>query len=273
MPSQSWPASGRHPPGRPQASLVTTVRLPALAYVHPPPLSPRAALDALASFDRHARSSRFAGLAFVVAVHAALLVAVWHLTPAQQILTRATPIIVRLLSPQPSPPPVRKPTPPPPPKAAPKIKMVETPPVQTVVPLIEPLVPPVTPSSPITTVTEAPPAPPVELAAPAVTSAPPAPLTPPRFDADYLRNPAPAYPPLARRNGEQGRVLLRVLVGPDGDAREVTIQTSSGFERLDRAAQETVRQWRFVPARLGANAVAAWVIVPISFSLAHGARD
>ena len=100
-----------------------------------------------------------------------------------------------------------------------------------------------------------------------VASAPPAPATPPRFDADYLRNPAPAYPPISRRNGEQGRVLLRVLVGPDGDARDVTIQTSSGFERLDHAAQETVRQWRFVPARLGRDAVAAWVIVPIAFAL------
>ena len=267
MPSQSSPASGRHPPGRPQASLVATIRLPGLAYVHPPPLSPRAALDALASFDRHARSSRFAGLAFVVAVHAALLVAVWHLTPAQQILTRATPIIVRLLSPQPPPPPVRKPTPPPPPKAAPKVKVVETRPVQTVVPPIEPLVPPVTPSSPITTVTEAPPAPAVELAAPAVTSAPPVPLTPPRFDADYLRNPAPAYPPLARRNGEQGRVLLRVLVAPDGSAQEVLVNVSSGHPRLDEAALAAVRQWRFVPARLGRDAVEAWVIVPIAFAL------
>jgi len=118
-----------------------------------------------------------------------------------------------------------------------------------------------------------PPPPPVDIVAAPVAPAPPVPATPPRFDADYLRNPAPAYPPLSRRNAEQGRVLLRVLVGPDGDAREVTIQTSSGFERLDRAAQETVRQWRFVPARSGTTAVAAWVIVPISFSLAHGARD
>ena len=144
---------------------------------------------------------------------------------------------------------------------------METQPVQTVVPPIEPLVPPVTPSSPITTVTEAPPAPPVELAAPAVTSAPPVPLTPPRFDADYLRNPAPAYPPLARRNGEQGRVLLRVLVAPDGSAQEVLVNVSSGHPRLDEAALAAVRQWRFVPARLGRDAVEAWVIVPIAFAL------
>ncbi|MDO8298873.1 MAG: hypothetical protein Q7T64_04170, partial [Lacisediminimonas sp.] len=42
----------------------------------------------------------------------------------------------------------------------------------------------------------------------AVAAAP----TAPRFDADYLSNPAPAYPPLSRRAGEEGQVMLRVFV-------------------------------------------------------------
>jgi protein TonB len=62
-------------------------------------------------------------------------------------------------------------------------------------------------------------------------------------------------------------VLLRVLVGADGDPRDIVVKASSGFERLDRAAQETVRRWRFVPARMGTVAVDAWVIVPIVFAL------
>jgi protein TonB len=236
-----------------------------LAYVFPSSPSSLSG-SAFAAFDRAARSSRWTGLAFVVAIHVLLIAAIWRYTPARAVIAHAAPVIVQLLAPEPLPPAEA------PPPARPVVKLKPPPltpvekPVTPVVP-IEPDVPPLVTQAPVLTPT--PPAPPVDIVAPA----PPAPATPPRFDADYLRNPAPSYPPISRRNAEQGRVLLRVLVGPDGDARDVTIQTSSGFERLDRAAQETVRQWRFVPARLGANAVAAWVIVPISFSLAHGARD
>ena len=129
----------------------------------------------------------------------------------------------------------------------------------------------------------APQQPPVQLAAPetspapspvAVTSTPPvaAPPTPvqatqPRFDADYLDNPKPPYPPLSRRMGEQGRVVLRVHVTPEGAAGEVLLHASSGSPRLDESALVTVRRWKFVPARRGAEAVAAWVLVPIAFTL------
>jgi protein TonB len=89
----------------------------------------------------------------------------------------------------------------------------------------------------------------------------------PRFDADYLLNPAPAYPPPSVAAGEQGKVLLRVFVSVHGDAQEVELHEGSGFRRLDRAALDAVRRWRFVPARRGSEAVAAWVVVPISFTL------
>lgn len=102
-------------------------------------------------------------------------------------------------------------------------------------------------------------------AAPAMAPVPA--LIPPRFDAAYLRNPAPIYPALSRRLGEQGKVFLRVFVGADGSPQQVEIRTSSGSARLDRAAKEAVGQWRFVPARQGAQAVGGWVIVPISFVL------
>ena len=92
-------------------------------------------------------------------------------------------------------------------------------------------------------------------------------MTPPHFDADYLRNPAPEYPAFSKRRGEEGRVLLRVNVGADGLPRAIEIHTTSGFERLDDAAVETVKRWKFVPARQGDKPVAAWVLVPISFSL------
>jgi protein TonB len=97
--------------------------------------------------------------------------------------------------------------------------------------------------------------------------APPAPIVPPRFDADYLQNPPPVYPAPSRRAGEQGRVLLRVVVRPDGTAQSVELRQSSGSQRLDEAALEAVRRWRFVPARQGSVPISAAVIVPIVFSL------
>ena len=97
--------------------------------------------------------------------------------------------------------------------------------------------------------------------------APSAALAPPRFDADYLDNPAPAYPRLSKRLGEVGSVMLLVYVDADGHPGQIDIQSSSRFERLDQAGIEAVRRWRFVAAKQGEKAVAAWGLVPIHFSL------
>lgn len=94
-----------------------------------------------------------------------------------------------------------------------------------------------------------------------------APLTPPSFNAAYLRNPAPRYPVIARRNGEQGTVMLKVLVTREGAAATVSVEKTSGSTALDQAAVEAVRNWRFTPARQGAQSVEAWVLVPIVFRL------
>lgn len=89
----------------------------------------------------------------------------------------------------------------------------------------------------------------------------------PSFDADYLDNPAPRYPPLSRRMREEGVVLLRVYVLPNGSADVVELKRSSGSARLDESALCAVQQWKFVPAQSAGRAVAAWVVVPIAFSL------
>lgn len=110
----------------------------------------------------------------------------------------------------------------------------------------------------------------ISVSPPAITSNPvsqAAPVTQPRFDADYLDNPSPPYPPLSRRIGEQGRVVLRVHVLPNGQADEIHIHISSNSSRLDQSARETVGRWRFLPARRGEETIAAWVLVPIAFSL------
>lgn len=90
----------------------------------------------------------------------------------------------------------------------------------------------------------------------------------PRFDADYLDNPAPRYPPLSRRQREQGVVWLRVYVLANGLPNTIELKQSSGSKRLDEAALDVVKRWRFVPAKRADQPVASWVVVPISFSLA-----
>jgi protein TonB len=67
--------------------------------------------------------------------------------------------------------------------------------------------------------------------------------------------------------GEEGKVVLRVFVNENGLPEDVQLKISSGSNRLDSTAQDTVKQWKFVPARRGDAPVGAWVLVPISFSL------
>jgi periplasmic protein TonB len=90
---------------------------------------------------------------------------------------------------------------------------------------------------------------------------------PARYEAAYLNNPPPVYPRISKRLREQGTVLLRVQVDAQGRAITVDVSESSGFARLDDAAQEAVRQWRFIPAQRGGEAISAAVLVPIEFKL------
>lgn len=83
----------------------------------------------------------------------------------------------------------------------------------------------------------------------------------------YHLNPPPKYPRVARRRNYQGTVLLDVLVAPQGNPAQVKIARSSGHQILDRAAVETVRDWRFQPARRGEQPIEMWVQVPVRFEL------
>lgn len=76
-------------------------------------------------------------------------------------------------------------------------------------------------------------------------------------------NPPPRYPSLARRRGEEGRVLLRLTVNAAGHVEGVSIARSSGYELLDQEAQRTVARWRF-QAPSAERMVAQ---VPITFRL------
>ncbi|HSH54050.1 MAG TPA: energy transducer TonB [Methylotenera sp.] len=182
------------------------------------------------------------------------------------------PMMVSLVS-SPAPEPEVVPLVPTPPQPQPVIKKQK--------PIVKekPLMPEPVASEPVAepvAVSEAPPTPAtptVEAKAPVVTEvaqAKPEPepvIEPPKFGAAYLHNPAPSYPPLSRRLGEQGRVLLRVLVSSNGDADTVDLEDSSGFSKLDQAAIQAVKKWRFIPAKRSNQPISAYVLVPVKFSL------
>ncbi len=206
---------------------------------------------------------RAAKWAFVAAVHVALLVAWWHYASPREGARSARRVLVSLIS-EPTPPRI----PPVVAKSAPRVRHVTAPPPLLAAPPETPdalaiAIVPIPAPAPIAALESLPVAmhlPPARQAASAGTA--------PSFSAAYLSNPAPAYPSSARRNGEQGTVVLRVLVNAAGDPERVEINHSSGFDRLDRAALDAVRQWKFVPGRRDGEAITAWVNVPLMFSLA-----
>jgi protein TonB len=216
---------------------------------------------------------RHIGLIIAIVLHGIVLAALLLYAPTRAAIQASAPIMVSYFVPAKPPVPATpaehpKPLPR---QASPKPvapRAVQPPPVVAVAidapaALETPVPDAVTPGPPsgMPTAAAAP------TAAPAPAPAAPLPIVPPSFNARYLDNPAPVYPSLARRSGEQGQVLLRVHVTADGAAASVEVHTSSGSARLDQVARETVTRWRFVPARQGDVAVAAWVLVPITFTL------
>jgi protein TonB len=197
------------------------------------------------------------GIGISLALHALAAADVLSYTSARKASPAAAPILVARLAPpktevRPSEPAIGKP------KPGPVGKIAAPPEAPSAVAAIP------TEASPIAAASTAGsnPAP-----QPLAAAAEPALITAPVFNASYLDNPAPAYPSLSRRLGEQGKVILRVLVNAGGTTDAVELRASSGHPRLDDAAQDTVRRWKFVPARHGAEPCAAWVLIPILFRL------
>jgi protein TonB len=100
--------------------------------------------------------------------------------------------------------------------------------------------------------------------------APAAPVAGPRTitsGVEYIRAPQPEYPALSKRMGEQGRVVLRVLVNEQGLPDQVVVQTSSGFARLDEAGRQAALRALFKPYTEDGRPVAVFVIVPLNFQM------
>ena len=115
-----------------------------------------------------------------------------------------------------------------------------------------------------------PPAPIAPVSVPVVAA--PAPVLPAKATAptcveDYISQPKPPYPRLSRNLGEQGTSTIRVLFSPSGSPIKAELISSSGFERLDKAALDGVKFWRFISCRNVAAATDHWESALVRFAL------
>ncbi|KQX22711.1 MULTISPECIES: energy transducer TonB [unclassified Sphingomonas] len=148
------------------------------------------------------------------------------------IAEKKKPLVVELIA-EPPAPPAEKPKPEP--------VVIEK--VQPIVLAPPPIVQTLAPPPPITVTTAPPPPKQTAVAAP-----PPAgPVTVGNLDERLLEGNPPRYPMESRRKHEQGTVVVRLLISTDGRVSEISIAQSSGFERLDKAALQAIRGWRWQP--------------------------
>jgi TonB family protein len=81
-----------------------------------------------------------------------------------------------------------------------------------------------------------------------------------------IYDPEPEYSEEARKAKYQGTCVLLLIVGPDGLPRDIRVTNTLGLG-LDEKAIETVRKWRFEPARKDGKPVAVQIAVQVNFHL------
>jgi TonB family protein len=81
----------------------------------------------------------------------------------------------------------------------------------------------------------------------------------------FVHQPKPEYPVLARQQGWEGTVTLRLELLTDGTVGEVQVARSSGHAVLDNAAQEAARTWRHEAGKPDAGP--HWVDMHLTFTL------
>ena len=183
---------------------------------------------------------RIIGIAFVIALHAAALLALLIpavAPPAEKEQERRTSVVI-----VDAPPPVKnlappKTTPLPPPPEAPPVDVAEPRPTDIVTP-------------------PSPPAPPAPIADVAAT-----------VDISSKNMNPPRYPPAAARAGIEGTVILIIDVDANGNVTNVAVEKSSRNRDLDRAAMEAARKWRFNPSVVNGQKAAGRVRVPVDFNM------
>lgn len=222
-------------------------------------------------------------LALVIFFHVGGGWALTQVEPVKLVVGDIAPMEVRMVSAEqpaqpdlpldePPPLPELKPPPPelatavepPPPDLPPPVFPVEAPPPK---PPPQPEKPKPPPPKPVQKQPATPQAPVEAQPQQAAPAAPAAPKTVSASQLGYLVPPNPIYPARARKAGEQGSAVVRVLVDVTGRPAQVSLQTSSGHPELDQSALSAVRAAQFRPYAEGGLAQAVWVLVPINFVL------
>lgn len=240
-----------------------------------PGYSPLPALGAPGAGIARLRA-QFGPFALILAVHVLVLYGIYS-GLLHRVVHGAAPaaVFVSLIAPS-------QPAPSPPPALSPLVDLLALPPAIMPPPTVLTIAPPVSAINAISAISVAAPlaaateqsAPAAVLAtAPAMAAqAAPAPPAGPRTltsGVQYLLAPQPEYPALSKRMGEQGRVVLRILVDEKGVPEQVLVQHSSGFARLDEAARQAMLRALFKPHLDDGRALAVYVIVPLNFQLGN----
>ncbi len=82
----------------------------------------------------------------------------------------------------------------------------------------------------------------------------------------FIRRVMPVYPPLARRRGKEGRVVLTLLIDQAGKVQKIDVTESGGYG-LTEAAIDAVKKSTFAPARVNGERVVSRAVLPIRFKL------
>ena len=90
-----------------------------------------------------------------------------------------------------------------------------------------------------------------------------------KYKIGSIQNPHPEYPMIARKKGWQGKLLLNVRVGKNGDVIDVNVVKTSGYKILDKISIETLKNWKFIPARIGKKRIEDDLNIPVSFKLTN----
>ena len=77
----------------------------------------------------------------------------------------------------------------------------------------------------------------------------------------------PAYPFISARRGEQGAAIVQLRVDETGRVAEAKVARSSGSSRLDQAALDAIRKWKFAPMARGSAPGGAWGETELRFVL------
>jgi protein TonB len=74
------------------------------------------------------------------------------------------------------------------------------------------------------------------------------------------------YPPLLKRSGTSGTVLMWVLVDESGNVIKNQVQKTSGYPAMDDVANQVAQQMKFTPGMNRDVAVKVWLAIPIQFT-------